>query len=124
MAELLVELEVLEARVAVRVGVGPRVAVEAQEARTEFAPHLVCKRDATNQRHTFHSGSTIRSSTSSAMFSMHWSFHHENATVLFPSVTSTEDVWSRLDFKLSRRRRAPRSTPAEIVGASTTSGTR
>ena len=54
MAELLVELEVLEARVAVRVGVGPRVAVEAQEARTEFAPHLVCKRDATNQRHTFH----------------------------------------------------------------------
>lgn len=55
MAELLVELEVLEARVAVRVGVGPRVAVEAQEARTEFAPHLVCKRDATNQRHTFHS---------------------------------------------------------------------
>ena len=54
MAQLLVELEVLEARVAVRVGVGPRVAVEAQEARTEFAPHLVCKRDATNQRHTFH----------------------------------------------------------------------
>jgi hypothetical protein len=53
-AELLVELEVLEARVAVRVGVGPRVAVEAQEARTEFAPHLVCKRDAANQRHTFH----------------------------------------------------------------------
>jgi hypothetical protein len=122
-AELLVELEVLEARVAVRVGVGPRVAVEAQEARTEFAPHLVCKRDA----HQIVGAKVSRASSrffDAFIVDIDHSSFLVDATVLFPSVTSTEDVWSRLDFKLSRRRRAPRSTPAETVGASTTSGTR